>query len=87
MDLEGIAVGSGIKSVDGRSGEITMRAEEAYKKRLRKLVDVMVVSVGESKGSEDNWNALRALRGPDYTFAMNAIEAAAAGLTEAEGKV
>lgn len=86
MDLEGIAVGSGIKSVDGRSGEITMRAEEAYKKRLRKLVDIMVVSIGEVTGSDAVWSALRNLRGQDYTFAMNAIEASAAGLTEAEGK-
>lgn len=86
MDLEGVAVGSGVKSVDGRSGEITMRAEEAYKKRLRKLVDIMVVSVGEIKGLDDNWNAIRALKGQDYSFAMNAIEASASGLTPDEGK-
>lgn len=86
MDLEGIAVGSGIKSVDGRSGEINMNAESAYQKRLRKLADIMIVSIGDAKEPGERWNALRALRGPDYAFVMKAVEASAAGLSPDEGK-
>lgn len=86
MDLEGVAIGSGVKSVDGRSGEISMRAEDAYKKRLQKLVEVMIVSIGEETTREKVWIALRNLQGPDYSFVMNEVEKAAAGLTQAEGK-
>lgn len=86
MDLEGISVGAGIKSVDGRSGEISMNAESAYSKRLRKLVDIMIVSIGEVKEINEKWSALRNLHGRDYAFVMKAVEASAAGITTDEGK-
>jgi hypothetical protein len=86
MDLEGVAVGAGIKSVD-RTGEITMKAEESYKKRLRKLSDIMIVSINGKTEIEERWNALRNLRGQDYKFVMDSVEAAAAGLGSEEGKV
>lgn len=86
MDLEAVAVGSGVKSVDGRSGEVQMRADEAYKKRLRKLADVMIVSIGGETDPEKRWTALRALQARDYAFVMKEVEAAAAGISESEGK-
>ena len=86
MDLEGISVGAGIKSVDGRSGQVAMNAESAYSKRLRKLCDVMIVSIGDALEVNARWNALRALRGEDYSFVMREIEAAASGIQEEAGK-
>ena len=86
MDLEGVAVRAGVKSVD-KMGEISMNAGDAYERRLRKLVDLMVVSVGEATESQAKWNALRDLRGSDYTFVMKEVEAAASGLDDDEGKV
>ena len=86
MDLEGVAVRAGVKSVD-KQGEISMNAGDAYERRLRKLVDLMIVSVGEASESQAKWNALRDLRGSDYSFVMKEVEAAAAGLDEDEGKV
>ena len=85
MDLEGIAVGAGVKSVD-RSGEITMNASEAYTKRLRKLADIMIVSVKGFSDSDEKWKALRTLRAPDYSFVMKEVESAAAGIGATEGK-
>lgn len=86
MDLEEVGVGAGIKSVDGRSGEISMAAGNAYKKRLRKLADIMIVSIGEQTEAEVKWSALRAMSGQDYSFVMQAVEMAASGIGENEGK-
>lgn len=85
MDLEGAAVRAGVKSVSG-AGEISMNAGDAYERRLRKLVDIMVVSVGESTETQAKWNALRDLRGSDYSFVMKEVEAAASGLDDESGK-
>lgn len=86
MDLEGVAVGAGIKSVD-RTGEITMKAEDSYKKRLRKLADIMIVSINGKIEIDEKWNALRNLHGRDYQFVMKEVENAAAGLGDEEKKV
>lgn len=85
MDLEGVAVRAGVKSVD-KAGEISMNAGDAYERRLRKLVDIMVVKVGEAEESQAKWNALRDLRGSDYTFIMKEVEAAASGIDDESGK-
>lgn len=86
MDLEGVAVGAGVKSVDGRSGDVLMAADKAYKQRLRKLAEIMIVSIGDETDTEKKWIALRNLQGPDYSFVMKEIEKAAAGIPEDEGK-
>lgn len=86
MDLQGISVGAGIRSVDGKTGAISMNAESAYQKRLRKLVEMIIVSIGEATSSEEKWQALRNLRSQDYNFLMTKIEQVTEGITEDEGK-
>jgi len=86
MDLEAVAIEAGIDNVDGRSGSVKMNAESAYRKRLRKLVDIMVISVAGESDKEKIWTALKNLKSIDYNFVMKEVETAAAGLTPAEIK-
>lgn len=85
MDLEGVAVGAGVKSVD-RTGEISMNAGSAYDKRLRKLADIMIVSIGDKTEPGERWNALRNLRSRDYEYVMKQVENAASGIDADTGK-
>lgn len=86
IDLEAVAIDAGVESVDGRSGQIKMRAEDAYRKRLRKLIDIMVVSIAGETDKEKNWSTLKDMKSKDYDFIMAGIERAAAGLSQPEEK-
>lgn len=86
MDLESFVANSGVRSVDGRSGAVSMNAGSAYIDRLKKLIDLIVVSVGGKTESKEKWEGIRALQGSEYSLLMKAIEAAASGLTEDEKK-
>lgn len=86
MDLEGVGIGAGIKKIDGHSGDMQFAAEDVYKKRLKKLAETMIVSIGTETEKEKVWTSLRDMHSTDYTFVMKAVELAAAGLTRSEGK-
>lgn len=87
IDLEAIGVG-GANRVDSATGEVQYDGETAYKKRLRKLVDIVVVRAGEKTGNQEIWDALVGLPSNDYNLVMAKIELAANGgvLDEDEGK-
>jgi hypothetical protein len=86
IDLE--STGTGVSSVDGRTGEVKIDPEAAYKQRLRKLVDIVVVRAGEETSKQGIWDVLVGMRSSDYNLVMAKIETAANGgvLDEAEGK-
>lgn len=81
IEIEAATASAGVKSVDGKTGEVNMRAEDAYRRRLRKLVDVAIVSISGETEREKVWSAVISLVARDYTWLMAKINQICEGLT------
>jgi hypothetical protein len=97
IDLEATTAGAGTRSVDGRTGNVNMDAEQAYRKRLRKLIGIMVESIvipAEHEGDkvtegrtvtngEEIWGLVCELPQVDYNTLMLRLN----GILEAAGSL
>ncbi|HEY8190912.1 MAG TPA: hypothetical protein VIG74_00705 [Alphaproteobacteria bacterium] len=69
-----------------KAGAADMKAGEAYRGRVKALVDQLVVTVAGETDKAKNWATLQGLRSQDWQEVMTALEKAAAGMTAEEAK-
>lgn len=84
IELDAAAIGAGFKNVDSHSGSVNINGEEVYRKRLRKIVDLIVVKAGEDTEKDKIWTTITGLQASDYNIVMKRIDAVAAGISEAD---
>lgn len=77
IEVEAAELGEGLEV--SRGGTATLNPGAVHVNSLRKLVDVIVVKVGEVAGAKEKWDALTNLKLPEFRKVMAAIKAVANG--------
>lgn len=77
LEVEAAELGEGIEV--NRGGTATVKPGEVHVNQLRKLVDVVVVRVGEATGAQAKWDTLTALRVPEFRQIIEAVKAVYTG--------
>jgi hypothetical protein len=67
--------------VNAASGETKIKPAEVYRRRLRVLCDIMVVSVNGETDNAKKWDLLRSLEADEWSVVQDALNAATAGST------
>lgn len=88
MELEAAIANSsvGVTGTKKSGVSMSMNAGDAYMSRLKKLVDIIVVSVAGETDKVKIWEAVKSLRGKNYNLVMAELEASAEGLSDDEIK-
>lgn len=85
MDLQAAGLDGDDSTVSGQN--LKVNAGKMYLRRLRKLIEIAIVSISGNDDKTFCWNAVRNLKKSDYNYLITRVNIMAADNTEEEKKI
>jgi hypothetical protein len=86
MDLESTIASGASMSLEGGKSSMSMKPADAIASRLKKIIEMMIVSINGKTEKSEVWTEVRALRSNEYTELMKEIDAIVEGVSPEDAK-